>query len=434
MMVYSSLLLAVLVVGAPYWLVRMATSGRYRAGLLGRLGRVPEGLRAAVAGHDVVWVHAVSVGEVLAAVRLVAELKATLGDSSIVVVSTTTATGQALARERFGAERVFFYPLDFAWAIRTYLKALRPKILVLMENELWPRMLVECERASVPVVVVNARVSDRSFARGVRLRAFWGKMLRRVTLFLVQTPEDERRLLAMGASEKAVQVAGNLKYDVRAPKQSRVVELIRDAVGNRPVVVAGSTVEERDSWEESFVIHAWDGVARAIPEAVLVIAPRHPERFDLVYSIAEEYGTVRVTELLAGSAAAVKQGGNILLDTIGDLAAVYELADVAFVGGSLVRKGGHNPLEPAQLGVPVIMGPSYENFRDVVERMQQAGGIRIIKNSEELELALIDLLKNREMAATLGQRGRIAFEEQAGATARTVQALTTLLDRSGAAR
>jgi 3-deoxy-D-manno-octulosonic-acid transferase len=167
---------------------------------------------------------------------------------------------------------------------------------------------------------------------------------------------------------------------------------------------------------------------------VLVIAPRHPERFDLVYSIAEEYGTVRVTELLAGSAAAVKQGGNILLDTIGDLAAVYELADVAFVGGSLVRKGGHNPLEPAQLGVPVIMGPSYENFRDVVERMQQAGGIRIIKNSEELELALIDLLKNREMAATLGQRGRIAFEEQAGATARTVQALTTLLDRSGAAR
>jgi 3-deoxy-D-manno-octulosonic-acid transferase len=384
-----------------------------------------------VAGHDVVWVHAVSVGEVLAAVRLVTELKATLGDSSIVVVSTTTATGQALARERFGAERVFFYPLDFAWAVRAYLRALRPKMLVLMENELWPRMLVECERANVPVVVVNARVSDRSFARGVRLRAFWGKMLRRVALFLVQTSEDERRLLAMGASERAVQVAGNLKYDVRAPKQSRVVELIQDAVGNRPVVVAGSTVEERDSWEESLVIHAWGGVARAVPEAVLVIAPRHPERFDLVYSIAEEYGTVRVTELLAGSAAAVKQGGNILLDTIGDLAAVYELADVAFVGGSLVRKGGHNPLEPAQLGVPVIMGPSYENFRDVVERMEHAGGIRIIKNSEELELALIDLLKNREMAAAVGQRGRIAFEEQAGATARTVQALTTLLDRSG---
>jgi 3-deoxy-D-manno-octulosonic-acid transferase len=427
MIVYSALLLAVLVLGAPYWLLRMATSGRYRAGLWGRLGRVQQGLRAAVAGRDVVWVHAVSVGEVLAATRLVAELQEALGDGWIVVVSTTTATGQALARERFGAERVFFYPLDIGWAVRAYLKALRPKMLVLMENELWPRMLVECERRSVPVVVVNARVSDRSFARGVRMRALWGRMLRRVALFLVQSEEDARRLVAMGASRERVRVSGNLKYDVRAPKQSRVAELIRAAVGDRPVVVAGSTVGEGNC-EEAILLQAWEGVVRAVPEAVLVIAPRRPERFDLVYSIPQKYETLRVSELLAESGAAVKPGGSILLDTIGDLAAVYGIATVAFVGGSLIAKGGHNPLEPAQFGVPVMMGPSYENFRDVVERMQRAEGIRILKDAEELEPALIELLKNHEMASAIGERGREVFEAQAGATKRTVDALLVLLE------
>src|ERR1039457_6288016 len=177
MALYSALLMAVLVVGAPYWLARMATSGRYRAGLGQRLGRVPATLRAAVAGRQVVWVHAVSVGEVLAATRLVAELEAALGTGWVIVVSTTTATGQALARERFGAGRVFYYPLDFAWAVRAYLRVLRPKMLVLMESELWPRMLVEGGRAGIPGVVVNARVSDRSYARGLRVRAVWGKVL-----------------------------------------------------------------------------------------------------------------------------------------------------------------------------------------------------------------------------------------------------------------
>jgi 3-deoxy-D-manno-octulosonic-acid transferase len=429
MIVYSSLLLAALVLGAPYWLVRMATSGRYRAGLPGRLGVVPKGLRAAVAGRDAVWVHAVSVGETMAATRLVAELEAALGEEWAVVVSTTTATGQALARERFGADRVFFYPLDLGWAVRAYLKALRPKMLVLLESELWPRMLVECERAGVPVGVVNARVSDRSFARGVRVRALWRKMLRRVALFLVQSDEDARRLMEMGARSDAVQVTGNLKYDVRAPKESRVAELIREAVSDRPLVVAGSTVEGSEDQEERLLMQYWPVVLKEVPEAVIVVAPRHPHRFAAAYSVMKEQGTVRATELLAGTAGPVLRGGNILLDTIGDLAAVYELAHVAFIGGSLVRKGGHNPLEAARFGVPVMMGPSYENFRDVVDRMQAANGILIVRNREEFEAALIDLLKNRERAAAMGERGRGVFDAEAGATARTVQALMALLQK-----
>jgi 3-deoxy-D-manno-octulosonic-acid transferase len=447
MIVYSALLLAALVLGAPYWLVRMATSGRYRAGLAGRLGLVPKGLRAGIAGREVVWVHAVSVGEALAARRLVAEWEAALGDGWVVVVSTTTATGQALARERFGADRVFFYPLDLGWAVRAYLKALRPKMLVLMESELWPRMLVECERAGVPVAVVNARVSDRSFARGARVRALWGRMLRRVALFLVQSDEDARRLTEMGAHAESVRVMGNLKYDVRAPRQSRVAELIRDAAAGRPILVAGSTVDRKNNntpSEDEIVIQAWEGTLRR-EGAMLVLAPRHPERFAQVESVAKEFCLQKMSEV------AVAKEGNppyakdakdgppdwpveiVLLDTIGDLAAVYAVADVAFVGGSLVPKGGHNPLEPAQFSVPVVMGPSYENFRDVVERMQAADGILIVQGREEFEATLIDLLKNREKAAAIGERGRAVFDAQAGATVRTVQALMALLQKTPAA-
>jgi 3-deoxy-D-manno-octulosonic-acid transferase len=454
MIVYSLLLLVALILGAPYWLVRMATSGRYRAGLAGRLGIVPKELRAGVAGRDVVWVHAVSVGETMAATRLVAELEQALGEGWAVVVSTTTATGQALARERFGAGRsgknwVFFYPLDLGWAVRAYLKALQPKMLVLMESELWPRMLVECERAGVPVAVVNARVSDRSFARGVRVRSLWRRMLRRVSLFLTQSDEDARRLMEMGASADAVRVTGNLKYDVRAPKQSRVAELVREAAAGRPIVVAGSTVERKNSntlSEDEIVVQAWKGALRDMG-VVLVLAPRHPERFGEVESVATEFGLRKMSEVAAakeGNSAFDKnaKGGAphrpveiVLLDTIGDLAAVYALADVAFVGGSLVSKGGHNPLEPARFGVPVVIGPSYENFRDVVERMRAADGILIVRNREEFEPALIDLLKDRERAKAIGEHGRAVFEAQAGATARTVQALVGLLqERSAAVR
>ena len=444
--VYSSLLLVMLGVGSPYWLVRMASSGRYRAGLSGRLGRVPAALRRMAAGRDVVWVHAVSVGEVMAATRLVGEMEAAL-PGWVVMISTTTATGQALARERFGQDRVFFYPLDLGWAVRNYLKALRPRLLVLMESEMWPRMLVECGRAGVPVAVVNARVSDQSFARAVRVRGLWGRVLRRVELFAAQSEEDARRLRAMGAREERVKVAGNLKYDVRAPGQNGVAKLVREIAARRPVVVAGSTVGRLgDSAlsEEEIVIEAWAGGIRELG-AMLVLAPRHPERFAEVEGVAREFRFAKASEWVgakAGSSSAIAGGETtekiasnlaragvevFLLDTIGDLAAVYGIADVAFVGGSLVAKGGHNPLEPAQFGVPVMMGASYENFRDVVGRMREAGGIRMVKDGDELGATVMELLENRELAVAMGERGRAVFQSQAGATGKTVEMLMALL-------
>ncbi len=446
MLLYSLGLTLALGVSAPWWLVRMATTQRYREGLGERLGRVPAELRAVVAGKQVVWLHAVSVGEVLAASRLVGELEAALGEGWAVVVSTTTRTGQTLARERFGAARVFYMPLDFGWAVRAYMRALRPRAVVLMESELWPRLLHECSRNGVPVAVANARVSDRSFARGVKLRVAWGRALRKVSLWLPQSQEDARRLMAMGVREETVRVAGNLKYDVRAPKESRVAELIKEAAGGRPIVVAGSTVDASDDFrEESALIRAWESGPRRLHRALLVLAPRHPERFGLVESVVCEFVYAK-----ASTVASLRDGerlmpveerahnsvfgreqelGIVLLDTIGDLAAVYGVADVAFVGGSLVQRGGHNPLEPAQFGVPVVMGPSYENFRDVVETMRKVDGIRIVAGGDELESVIGELLNDRNAAKAMGERGRRVFEEQQGATGRSVQALLAMVQR-----
>jgi 3-deoxy-D-manno-octulosonic-acid transferase len=425
MLLYSSVLLAVLVVGSPYWLTRMLTSGRYREGLAGRLGWLPAALRKVVEGKKTVWVHAVSVGEVLAATRLVAELETALGPEWVVAISTTTATGQALARERFGARRVFFYPLDLGWAVRAYLRVLRPRMVVLMESELWPRMLVECERARVPVAVVNARMSDRSFARGLRVRFVWKRVLRMVGLFLTQSEEDARRLVAVGAPLERVKTAGNLKYDVRAPKESRVAELIREAAGGRPIVVAGSTVAGRPSQEEELVMQAMGQVWEKMPEVLLVLAPRHPDRFLYARLLAAESGVTSATELVEGAVpGAARQ--TIWLDTIGDLAAVYAVADVAFVGGSLVERGGHNPLEPAQFGVPVVMGPSYENFRDVVDAMRAANAVLLVE-AEQLGPVLLGMLNDPVAAKALGERGREVFLSKAGATERVVAELMELV-------
>jgi 3-deoxy-D-manno-octulosonic-acid transferase len=355
---------------------------------------------------------------------------------------------------------VFYFPLDFAWAVRAYMRVLNPAALVLMESELWPRMLHECGRAGVPVIVVNARVSDRSFARGVRVKAVWGRVLRRVSRWLAQSEEDARRLVAMGANAEGVRAIGNLKYDIRAPRESQVAELIKEVAAGRPIVVAGSTVggiQDRDPDEEGWIITAWGGGARNLG-ALLVIAPRHPERFELVWKDAIEFPALRATTMLKAGATVRARCENvqtdaakaeiILLDTIGDLAAVYGVADVAFVGGSLIKRGGHNPLEPAQWGVPVVVGPSFENFRDIVMALQAAKGITVIDGTaqfptdyakknvlrpdlyvmrDSLAKELVGLLTDRKAARAMGERGRKVFEEQQGATGRAVEAIVAMI-------
>ena len=434
MLGYSALLTLALVLSSPWWLLRMATTERYREGLRQRLGGVPTGLAAALEGRRAVWVHAVSVGEVLAASRLVGELEEALGDEYRVVISTTTRTGQALARERFGRGRVFYMPLDFAFSVRAYLRVVKPIALILMESELWPRMLHECARGGMPVVVANARVSDRSFARAQRMQWMWGRVMRKPALWLAQSEQDALRLVIAGVRTENVQVAGNMKYDIRAAKRSRVPARIRTLAEGRPIFVAGSTVDGSPT-EETRVIEAWKASLRGSTNALLVLAPRHPERFAAVEAMLRSFRYAKVSEHLgAGKEDEISSLGIevVLVDTIGDLAAVYGVADVAFVGGSLVRKGGHNPLEPAQFGVPVVIGSSFENFRDVVTKLQEAGGIRIVGDEVELGGVVADLLSDRAEAKAIGDAGRRVFEEQQGATERSVKAIVALIQGEAA--
>jgi 3-deoxy-D-manno-octulosonic-acid transferase len=428
---YNVALFVVLLAGSPWWLWRMATTGKYREGMAERLGAVRQ--LKGQNGRPLIWVHAVSVGEVLAVSRLVKTLDARLPDYFI-AISTTTRTGQALARERFGSNRVFYCPLDLPWAVRAYFRALNPKILVLAETEFWPNLLTACFRRKIPVAVVNARISDRSWPRYRRLRRLWSPFLRQISRVLAQTEADAERLKAIGCLPGRVAVAGNLKFDVRAAEETDAIRLLRAQAAGLRFVVAGSTLEG----EETALLRAWPKLLEAAPELALILAPRHPERFGAVAETVNRTGLMwsRRSEWPAkrdGAPHRLLPGEIVLLDSIGELASIYSLAAVAFVGGSLIPAGGHNPLEPAQFGVPIVMGLHYANFRAIVDELRSSQALRIAAE-EDLAATLIELLGNPAEAAAMGERARRVFDAQAGATGRCVDALLELLDeRNGAA-
>jgi len=423
---YNLALLAALVIASPWWLWRMATARKYREGLRERLGNVRGGLSGADDRRPIVWLHAVSVGEVLAVTRLVNDLEAALPGHRV-LISTTTRTGQSLARERFGADRVFYCPLDLPWAVGNYLNALQPKLFILTETEFWPNLLTGCFRRQIPVAVVNARISDRSWPRYRALRGLWRPILSRLSAVLAQTETDAERLKAIGCLPERVTVAGNLKFDVRAARESAATRLLREKAAGLRLVVAGSTLEG----EEDALVQAWPRLLAADPNLALVLAPRHPERFSAVAGLLETspFKWSRRSEWSTDPAStprALQPGEIILLDTIGELASVYSLAAVAFVGGSLVPAGGHNPLEPAQFGVPIVMGPHYVNFRAIVDELRAHRAIRIAEK-RDLAPAFIELLNDSARASAMGARAKQVFEQQAGATARCVEALAELL-------
>ncbi len=416
---YNLALLAALLAGSPWWLWKMLTAHKYREGLAERLGRVPARLRI---HQPTIWLHAVSVGEVLAASRLVGELDRAFPDHRL-LVSTTTRTGQALARQRFGAERVFYCPPDLPWAVRAYLNALRPQMLILAETEFWPNLLSSCFRRGIPVAVVNARISDRSWPRYLHLRRLWRPFLGRLTRVLAQSETDAERLLALGCAKGAVSVSGNLKFDVRAAQESAATRILRNAGAGLRFVVAGSTLEG----EEAALIEAWPRLLAADPRLALVIAPRHPERFRAVASLLATSGLSwsRRTVWPADTEIAFDPGSVILLDSVGELASVYSLAAAAFVGGSIVPAGGHNPLEPAQFAAPIVMGPHYQNFRAIAQELLARNAMRIAEK-DSLAATLMDLLTDGTAAAQMGARAKQVFDAQAGATNRSVAALREL--------
>ena len=417
---YSILLGALSFLTLPFWFAQMLFRGKYREGLSERLGRVHARLRPTGTNENCIWLHAVSVGEVLAVSRLVADLRLRFPDWRI-VVSTTTITGQTLARSKFGQANVFYFPLDFAFAIKPYLALVRPKLVVVAETEFWPNFLRLSKASGARIAVVNARISDRSYPGYARFRSLLARVLADIDLFLAQAEQDKQRLIAIGAPSGRVQVSGNLKFDVTTPVESALTAQLRIAIPpGSQVLVCGSTV----AGEEEILLDAWKQILREHSAAVMVLAPRHPERFN---EVAELLRTRHISFWRRTGWSGEQLSGSVfLLDSIGELASLYALANIAFVGGSLVPRGGHNILEPAQFAKPIVVGPFTENFRDIVGTFRKADALQIAQPGAIADIFLTLFGSETEQSAR-GQRALAVFSAHPGATERTLSALEVLL-------
>ena len=440
---YRILTAAGMFVLAPYYAVRGWRRGEPSRAWRERLGILPRDITIRATGGgaakgiapSTIWIHAVSVGEVLAAKPLLEGLKRRFPGRAV-LVSTTTETGQRLARERLqSADGIFYFPLDWVVPVRRALRAVRPAVIIVMETEIWPNFLREARRRGVPVIFANARISEKSFARFRRWKflvdEFFEHVMCDAQLFLAQTPEDAARLREIGAPEDRVEVTGNLKYDAEPPATSRFAEWLEDQIRHQerwPVLVAGSVVAE----EEEAVLAAYDIVQRRWRRAMLVLAPRKPDRFDAAASIAIADGWAVVRRRHLDLSAILDENAEVLvLDSIGELAGLYALADAVFVGGSLVPAGGHNILEPAWFSRPPVFGLSMENFRDMAAQFLTAQAGVQVKSGEQLGKVWVQLIENAALSERMGKAARALSERNRGATARSLDRIAAVLARLG---
>lgn len=417
----------------PYFAYQAVFNRKYLGNLKGRLwlSAFPKDSRPAI------WLHAVSVGETLAAKPLMAALHKRFPEHRL-VISTTTMTGQAVARQQIPeADAVCYFPFDWKFVVRRALGAIQPQIVVLMESELWLNFLDECRSRQIPTIVVNGRISDRSFPRSQRFVFFVRKLYGLATKFLMQSQVDAERAIKLGASADCVRISGNLKYDINDSTQSpKLIDAARQfddlfAFGRTPLIVAGSTSEG----EERALLRVLAELRnlKGSEATRLLIAPRHPERFGAVAELLATSGLKFSRRSSANESA--KTAEVILLDSIGELAAMYKFASVVFVGGSLVPVGGHNILEAALFAKPIIVGPHMQNFREITaeflrrEALVQIRATSADEQVAELVRSFANLLQNQTRANQLGANARRAIEDNRGATARTVAEIAELLAR-----
>jgi len=420
---------------ALLWVLwRLVIRGKSRAGLAERLGFLPDTVAApGTSGDPVVWFHAVSVGEV-AALQPILDAFRVREPLAQPVLSTTTPTGRQMAqKQELDVEALFYFPFDLLPCVHRTLDAVKPSMLALVEGEIWPNLLAVAVRRGVKTCVINGRISDEAFARARLLRPLYRWMLRKVDLLCVQSKTDQDRFVALGALPERVRVLGNSKFDERFPAVSDAeAAQMRQEFGfgdDDPVLVAGST----HPGEEEVVLAAFSGLCSDFGALQLVLAPRHPERGDQLHELVEKFGfqVYRRSHARNGHPQPEPIGPQarvVILDTIGELARVYAIASVVFVGGSLVKTGGHNVLQPIAQGKAVVTGPHTHNFRGIMAIAREAGAVEVVRNGEELTNVTGRLLRSPQELAARRERGLAMLEEQRGASERTAQALADLLD------
>jgi 3-deoxy-D-manno-octulosonic-acid transferase len=425
-LLYSLLSVVALVIASPFLAYQAVRHRKYVRSLRQRLGYLP--LSFNIDGDESIWIHAVSVGETLTARALIGELKARYPALKL-FLSTTTMTGHEVARALADVDGVFYFPLDWGFTVRRTLDVVRPRLFVMMETEIWPTVLRECRERGIATMLANGRVSKRSFARYTLIRRFFRRVLDDVDRFCMQSEEAARRMVALGADPSRVVVTGSLKFDSldwpgvgpHGQSRDRVLRYFRLSPG-RPVVIAASTLRG----EDQAAFEAFRRVQARWPDALLVVAPRHPERFDEVTRQATEEGfrVVRRTNLPVDQS---PDADVVVLDTIGELARLYQIASVVFVGGSLVDAGGHNILEPAMFGKAIVFGPHMHNFAEISAEFLRGGAAVQVSSTRELGETFVALVGDGVRRASLGAAARAIVESNRGAKARTMAVVTALL-------
>ena len=446
---YSVLIVAFFVAVSPYLLYQAIRYRKYIASLPQRMGYLPVSFN--LDGDESIWIHAVSVGEVLTARALLPQLHERYPRLRL-FVSTTTMAGQQIAKGLPYVDEVFYFPFDLGSTVNRTLRLVRPRLFVMMETEIWPNVLRACHRDGVKIALVNGRISTRSYPRYRFARFFFRRVLSQVDRFCMQSEESARRVIEIGAPRERVVVTGSLKFDslefasdkpqdgapargaafapsvldVHERGRNRVLRYFRVAP-TRPVVIAASTLKG----EEEPVLEAFQRIRATIPNALLIVAPRKPERFGDVERLVRRSGwnVARRTELRVD---ADPRHDVVILDTIGELAQLFQVATVVFVGGSLVDAGGHNILEPAVFGKPIVFGPHMHNFAEIARTFLDNGAAVQVRTPRELETVLLELLGDPVRRASLGAAARALVEANRGARGKTLAVLADLLPREPA--
>jgi len=367
-----------------------------------------------------IWIHAVSVGEAQAALPMIQKLRERFPDHPV-LVTTTTPTGSTRIKESLGEEVMHVYaPYDVPCAVSRFMSAMKPSIAIFMETEIWPNIIHACNQAEVPVVLANARMSDRSAKGYCKLGRFMRDVMGSINLVAAQSQSDGARLIGLGVKADAMHVTGSVKFDMHLPasikEQGEVLR--RDWGVDRSIWIAASTRQGEDEQ----ILAAFAQVCHARPEALLVLVPRHPERFDDVASLCEKRGYT--VQRRSAHQPCSKETDIYLGDTMGDLTLMYAAADVAFIGGSLVQTGGQNPIEAAALGLPVIMGPSLYNFSEVTRMLRECEALEIVDDSEQLAATVLDYFRDSSLRTQRGENAYAVVQRNRGAMER----LLTLID------
>ena len=431
---YSLLLTVGLLVLIPHFIYQALAHGKYLAGLRQRLGAIPE---LPQSEKPVIWLHSVSVGETQAAQPLIDSLQQTYPNHNL-VVSTITQTGQNLAKQLLGdrASSVFYFPFDWKWSVRRTLAKVKPSLVLLMETELWPNFLDECAAQSIPVALVNGRISRQSFRRYSLIGRFMKRVLADLNLAIMQTEKDAERIKTLGVPAEKLLISGNLKFDSKeSPFAAETIDLLNQRFAlssGQPLILAASTHEP----EERILLESF-ALVRKSERARLMIAPRHPQRFEEVASLIQSKG-LSWARRTSNPAPADENVDVILLDSIGELPSLYRFASICFVGGSIVDKGGHNVLEPASVGNCIVTGAHTHNFDEIVRLLLEADGLEqlppleLSSAADTLAQTLIELLDDEARRLKMGKNALAVVAANRGSTLKTMGFLKTLINTTSA--